>query len=66
MKDPKLSMGHKCYIRKRGATLSETSVNLATGMVANFDRLTGFMFMEAERPYTRRTENNDGSLSRLA
>lgn len=64
MKDPKLSMGHKCYIRKRGATLSETYVNLATGMAADFDRLTGFM--EAERPYTGRTENNDGSLSRLA
>lgn len=57
-------MGHKCYIRKRGATLSETYVNLATGMAADFDRLTGFM--EAERPYTGGTENNDGSLSRLA
>ena len=55
-------MGHKCYIRKdsRGATLSETYANLATGMAADFDRLTGFM--EAERPCTRRTENNDGSL----
>lgn len=53
-------MGHKCYIRKDsgGATLSETYVNLATGMAADFDRLTGFM--EAERPTlydTRRTEN---------
>lgn len=69
LKDPKLSMGHKCYNRKdsRGATLffqRLISVNLATGMAADFDRLTGFM--EAERPCTRRTENNDGSLSRLA
>lgn len=31
-------------------------------MAADFDRLTGFM--EAERPCTRRTENNNGSLSR--
>lgn len=60
-------MGHKCYIRNvKGVLLFQSqkliAVNLATGMVADFDRLTGFM--EAERPSTRRTENNDGSLSR--
>lgn len=68
MKDPKLSMGRKCYIRKdsRGATLPETCVNpvWATGMAADPDRLTGFI--EAERPYAGRAENNNGSLSRLA